>query len=267
MNVLCDKPLARTAKDVDLLIETSEKTGKTLVPFQQSRFAPYFLQVKRVIDSGVLGRIVQISSQWNGFARRWDWQTVQKYNGGNLLNTGPHPVDQLLRLLDVDGMPEVMCIMDRANTFGDAEDYVKLVMRSPGRPVVDLEISSCCAYPNFTYNVQGTRGGLKGSQEHIEWKYYKPEEAPEQHLIQTPLFDENRLPAYCSEKLKWYQESWDASDEQKDLFPYMAKSYYDALYKSLTEGAPFEVRLEQVRQQIAVMEECHRQNPLSRKVD
>jgi predicted dehydrogenase len=108
LNVLCDKPFARTVKEVDMLIETAKKSRKTLAVFQQSRYAPYFQQVKKVIASGVLGRIIQISSEWNGFSRRWDWQCVQEYNGGSLRNTGPHPVDQLLRLLDFNGMPEVM---------------------------------------------------------------------------------------------------------------------------------------------------------------
>ena len=263
-NVLCDKPLARKAADVDMLIDAAEKSKRLLAIFQQSRFAPYFEQIKKVINSGVLGRIVQISSQWNGFSRRWDWQCIQANNGGSLLNTGPHPMDQLLRLLDVDGMPQVTCIMDRANTFGDAEDYVKVILRAPGRPVIDLEVSCCCAYTNFTYNVQGTRGGLKGSTEHLDWKYFKQEEAPEQHLIKTPLSKEDGTPAYCGEKLKWYEESWDNTEEHKDLFNYLSYRFYNMLYKTMTEGEKLEITPEQVRQQIAVIEECHRQNPLSR---
>lgn len=263
-NVLCDKPLARKAEEVDMLISTAGRQGKLLAVFQQSRFAPCFQQVKKVMDSGVLGRIVQISLAYNGFARRWDWQTLQDFNGGNLLNTGPHPVDQALRLLDVAGMPEVICIMDRANTFGDAEDYVKLLLRAGGRPVIDLEISSCCAYPSFTYNVQGTCGGLVGSTEHVEWKYFKPREAPKQILISEPLSNAEGMPAFCSEQLKWYQESWDMDKTNGDLYPVMAAEYYKMLYNAMVDGAPMEVTVEQVRQQIAVMEECHRQNPLSR---
>ncbi|NMA95198.1 MAG: Gfo/Idh/MocA family oxidoreductase [Clostridiales bacterium] len=263
-NVLCEKPMAAKVSEVDAMIEAAEKSGKLLAIFQQSRFAPYYRQVKKVVDSGVLGRIVQVSVAFNGFARRWDWQCVQDFYGGNLLNTGPHPLDQALRFLDYDGMPEVFCIMDRANTFGDAEDYVKLVMRAPDRPVIDLEISSCCAYPSFTYNVQGTNGGLNGSMEHIDWKYFKPEEAPKQKLIIEPLEHADGTPAYAREELKWYEESWDVPKEDSSLFNTISRGFYNMLYKSLTEGAPLEITLEQVRQQIAVIEECHRQNPLSK---
>src|ERR1044071_7570764 len=57
-NVLCEKPLASRAADVDRLIAASERSGKTLAIFQQSRFAPYFRKVREVIDSGVLGEVV-----------------------------------------------------------------------------------------------------------------------------------------------------------------------------------------------------------------
>jgi predicted dehydrogenase len=144
-NVLSEKPFARKAEEVDRMISVARKYNRLLTVFQQSRYAPYFLQVRKVLDSGVLGRIIQISITFSGFARRWDWQCIQEYNGGNLLNTGPHPVDQALQLLGTDIMPDVKCIMDRVNTAGDAEDYVKILLTAPHRPVVDIEISSCNA--------------------------------------------------------------------------------------------------------------------------
>ena len=260
-NVLREKPLARRASEVDGLIAKSKKTGKLFAIFQQSRFAPYFQQVRKIIGSGVLGRIVMIKIAFNGFGRRWDWQTIQEYNGGNLLNTGPHPLDQALQLFGTDVMPDITCVMDRANTFGDAEDFVKLILRGEGRPTIDLEISSCCAYPLHTYQVYGTNGGLKGNMSHLEWKYFKPKEAPKQRLIREPAAAGR---AYCSEKLKWYEKSWDVPASQANMFEYMAKGFYSNLYDALTKGAALVIAPEQVRQQIAVIEECHRQNPLSK---
>jgi scyllo-inositol 2-dehydrogenase (NADP+) len=264
-NVLCEKPLARKASDVDVLIQAAEKSGKVFAIFQQSRFAPYFKQVRKVLNSGVLGRTVQVSIAFNGFSRRWDWQCMQSKNGGNLLNTGPHPLDQALQIFGTDIMPEVFCVMDRCNTFGDAEDYVKLILKGEGRPLIDLEISSCCAYPSFTYNIQGTRGGLKGNMNNIDWKYFKEEESPKQELIKEPIETSEGVPRYCGETLKWYEESWEKSKEEDDLFNSMSGSFYNMLYKTLTEGAPLEITPQQVRQQIAVIEEAHRQNPLERK--
>jgi predicted dehydrogenase len=260
-NVLCEKPLAPRARDVDRLIDQSQKSGRLLAVFQQSRFAPYFEQIKKVIASGVLGRIVQINLAFNGFARRWDWQTLQEFRGGNLLNTGPHPLDQALRLYDSEVMPEVTCYMDRANTYGDAEDHVTLTLRGPGRPFIVLEISSCCPYPTFTYNIYGTRGGLKASTSHMDWKYYVPEENAPQELKRQPIAKPDGTPAYCTETLTWHEESWDLPPESKDLFGSMSKAFYNMLHRTLTEGAPLEITPQQVRQQIAVIQQCQKQNP------
>ncbi len=271
-NVLCEKPLAHGVKEVDRLIVAAKKTGKIFAIFQQARFAPYFAKVREIIDSGILGRIVQISINFNGYARRWDWQTLQGYNGGSLMNTGPHPLDQALVLFG-PGMPEVRCYMDRANTFGDAEDHVKLILSGRGHPLVDIEISSCCAYPGATYNIYGTRGGMRATAGNTaEWKFFKPDEAPKQKLIAAPLRQPDSRPAYCGEALPWHEGKWPASSAsdaagKSGYSPATAASanmtavFYAMLHKTLTSGAPLEITPEQVRRQIAVIEECRRQNP------
>ncbi|OGV66018.1 MAG: oxidoreductase [Lentisphaerae bacterium RIFOXYB12_FULL_65_16] len=269
-NVLCEKPLASKAADVDTLIAASAKAGKTLAIFQQSRYAPYFQQVRQVIGSGALGRIVQISVAFNGFGRRWDWQTLNEYNGGNLLNTGPHPLDQALVLFG-DGMPKVTCFMDRTEgCFGDAENHVKLILSGEGHPLIDLEISSCCAYPCFTYNVYGTLGGMKAAMANAEWKYFKWDEAPQQQVTKVPLSKPDGTPAYASEQLTWSNETWPkAAGEAEKKTGYvpaapstnLTQEFYSMLYRTLAEGKPLEITPQQVRRQIAVIEECHRQNP------
>ena len=270
-HVLCEKPFARTVAEVDDLIAISEKTGKRLAIFQQSRYAAYFQQVRRIIDSGVLGRIVQISIGFNGHARRWDWQTLQEYNGGNLANTGPHPLDQALVLFG-DGEPEVFCRMDRTEaTTGDAENHVKLILSGAGHPLIDLEISSCCAYPCFTYQIYGTRGGLKASQREAVWRYYDPTQLPKLRLHREPLADAEGEPIYCGEKIEWQTGAWPEKPSETpasatDFVPLnpdanMSQALYSMLYNSLTTGAPLEITPQQVRRQIAVIEACRRQNP------
>ena len=259
-HVLCEKPLARSVKGVDRLVAAAKKAKRVLAIYQQSRFAPYFEQVKKVIGSGVLGRIVMIKIAFNGFSRRWDWQTLQCCDGGSLLNTGPHPLDQALQLFG-SGMPDVKCIMDRANTFGDAEDHVKLLLTGKGRPTIDLEISSCCAYSPYTYQVYGSQGGLAGTTTQLDWKYFNPKRAPKQKLIREPLPGRK----YCGETLKLMERQWTVPKGKSNLFGSMSQRFYAYLHETLTEGAPLVITPEQVRRQIAVIEECHKQNPLSRR--
>jgi predicted dehydrogenase len=258
-NVLCDKPLASRAADVDRLIRAAEESGKLLAIFQQSRYSPAFQQLRQVVDSGVLGEIVQVSIAFNGFSRRYDWQTLTAEMGGNLLNTGPHPLDQALQLFGTDVMPKVTCFMRRTTTLGDAEDHVLLILSGEGRPLLHLEISSCCKYPGSMYSVYATRGGLAGDTKRLEWQYYDPAEAPSLELVRTPICKPDGTPAYCSDTLEWKREEWIAPE--KGLFETMSGSFYEMLHRALSEGAPLEITPQQVRQQIAVIEEAQRQNP------
>ncbi|MDF2725532.1 MAG: oxidoreductase [Paenibacillus sp.] len=254
-HVLCEKPLASSTEQVDALIAAAERSGKVLSVFQQSRYSPSFLKVREVIDSGVLGRIIKINIVFSGFGRRADWQAFKKFNGGELMNTGPHPMDQALQLLGTDQMPEVICEMDLANAFGDAEDYVHVLLKAKQRPAVDVEISSCNAYPAYNYHVQGTNGGLMGTFQQLKWKYFKPEEAPVREASEAvpPLRVEGEAPP-PREQLHWYEESSEPTGSP-------AKTFYTMLYHTLVHGRPLEVTPAQVRQQIAVMKRCFEQNP------
>lgn len=260
-NVVCEKPLSNNTAEIDMLIDAAGKSGKMFTVFQEARYEPAFCQVRKVVDSGVLGRVIQISVYRDWFARRWDWQTLKEFNGGNLLNLGAHELDKAMLLARYAAKPEVFCRMDCVNTLGDADDYLKLMLRAPGYPVVDLEISSCCAYPPFMYNIHGSNGSLTGTFSKVSWKYFKPEEAPSRTLIREPLSDNSGLPASCSEELKWYQEEWEyVEDEKEDLIFCATRDFYDMLYDSLAGDMPLKITPQQVRLYTAVIEECFRQN-------
>jgi predicted dehydrogenase len=263
-NVLCEKPFCRTSEEVQTLIDTAKKYNRKLMVFQNSRYASYFRKIKEIVDSGVLGEIIQISIDFSGYARRWDWQTLQSYNGGNLYNTGPHPMDQALVLYG-DGYPDVKAFMKRVNTFGDAEDYVKVLLYGENKPVIDLEITSCQGYKPYTYNIQASRGALNASMTHIDYKYFIPEECEKQELkisFDKPGTD---TPSYCAENLQWHEFQWDDAPEVYGTFKGMTGGFYNMLYDHIVSGTELTVTPEQVKRQIAVIEECHRQNPLSKK--
>src|SRR5262249_30909716 len=111
-----------------------------------------------------------------------------------------------------------------------------------------------------TYTVYGTRGGLSGDTQRLEWQFYDPATAPPLHLTTTPLEKPDGTPAYCSDTLNWQREEW-RIPEGTSLFGTMSAAFYAMLYRTLAEGAPLEITPAQVRQQIAVIEEAQRQNP------
>ncbi|MBE6377969.1 MAG: Gfo/Idh/MocA family oxidoreductase [Lentisphaerae bacterium] len=268
-NVLCEKPLAKCVADVDRLFEVQKKTGKFFAVFQQARFRPLFTKMCDIIKSGVLGEIAMVKVAYNGFGRRWDWQTIQGLNGGELLNTAPHPLDQMISLWDIFGESdpdEIFSKLAVINNLGDAEDFVKVVLKGEGHPIIDLEVTKECLFPGKMYQVFGANGSLVADGNTIEYKYYIPADAPEKQLSVAPLEGEGRLPLYCWEKLNFYSEKIELP-EAVNSFDDWGTRYYTNIYNAITNGEPLVVKLSQVRRQIAIIEECHRQNPMKTFVE
>ena len=259
-NVICEKPFAKTYEDGCRVIQAAKRNGKLLNVFQQSRFAPYYRKIREIMDSGKLGEIAQINIRFSGFARRWDWQTSKAYAGGGVRNTGPHPLDQAMDLL---GFPENVTVFSRLgcyNVSGDAEDYAKIILTVPGKPLIDVEISSCDAYSPYTYKIMAQNGSLRATMSRIEYKYFIPEEEPPRPLVMEPLFTEARTPSYCREALNWHEETVDIDGS---AFNVAVEEYYAMIYAALTEGAPMRITPEQVLTQLKVIDLIHAQNPLT----
>ena len=100
-NVLVEKPFARNYYECCDLMNVAKENNVILAVFQQSFLAPYYIAAKEIAVSGRLGDIKQINVSFNGFSRRWDWQTLQAKMGGSVYNTGPHPIGLALGFLEL----------------------------------------------------------------------------------------------------------------------------------------------------------------------
>ncbi len=256
-HVVCEKPMATSLPDAERMVAAAAGSDKLLTIFQQRRYNPDFVKVKEVIDSGILGRIVQIRIAASSFGRRWDWQTLQKFGGGSLNNTGPHFLDQALQLFG-PGEPDVFCQLDRTLTLGDADDHLKLVLKGQDAPTIDIEISSAAAYPSETWNVMGTRGGLSGSTRELHWKWIIDEEMPPRELDTKPT--PNR--SYNRDELTWHEDSWTLDGSVGEAYA----QFYTDLFATIRGDQALVITPDSVRRVIWLQEECHRQNPLEQTI-
>ncbi len=247
-NVLCEKPMATNLSEADAMIEAAKKTGNLLTVFQNSLFSPDYLKIKEVIQSGKLGRIVLVKIYSHRFGRRWDWQTLRKFGGGELRNNAVHLIIQGLELMG-NKEPEVFCDLQRTLTLGDAEDHVKIVLKAPEAPIVDIEVTRACAYPQDKWLVMGTQGGLTGSSSSLKWKYFNPSDLPPRKVETKPTPDRS----YNVETIPWIEEDWTLTAKthrQSHLL------FYESLYRALRQGAPSPVPLDLVRRTMWVIEKC-----------
>ena len=259
-NVLTEKPFARNTYECETLINAAKKHGVVLAVFHNTQPAPFYQHALKLIKDGTLGDVKQVSIRYNGFARRWDWQTLQKCMGGSAYNTGPHPIAMGLGFLDFDeNFKVVYSKLDTALTSGDAEDYVKILLTAPKKPLVDIEINSTDAFCNYTIKIQGSRGTFKNTPGSYAMKYYKDSENIKQPVVEHFLEDENGNPLYCSEKLKVHEES---GDYEGTAFDFGSAAVYENVYHILKENAEDKMPLHHAAMVINVIETVHAQNPL-----
>lgn len=249
-HAVCEKPFGSTAAEADEMIAAAKANGKQVAPFQNRRYEPHFLKVREIIQSGLLGDIHLIRLCVHGFSRRWDWQTLREFGGGQLSNWGPHIVDhavQLLGISDSSETPEVWADMRNVLSSGDADDHVKIVLRASNGPVIDIEVSSAIAYGQERWLVAGKNGSLRGSTQRLEWKWVDWNAMPERPVEKTPTPGRS----YNSEKLEWHTDTWEGTDLSDNM---LNLQFYRDLYATLHEGAPLAISPESVRRQIAVIE-------------
>ena len=254
-HVIVEKPMAPSLEGVDEMIAVAEETGRLLTVNQNYRYHPDFLKIKEVVDSGVLGRIVQMRITGNGFRRRWDWQTLKRYGGGDLNNKGAHSIDWAIHFFD-DPHPEIFCQMETTPLFaGDAESHVKVVIKPDDGPVIDVEMSNCCAFPQDAWLVMGTQGSLvSADRREIHWKYFDPAEAPPLVLDTTPTPDRG----YNSETLPWKEESFTPD------FSFLGSmnAFYTDIFNAIRTDSPLAISAASVRRQVEILERCREMSPV-----
>ncbi len=100
-HVLCEKPLALTREDLREIIKTADETGSKFMVGQICRFTPAFEKAKEIIDSGILGELYFVESEYaHDYMKLVDnWRSDPLRHG--VIGGGCHAVD-LLRWLAGD---------------------------------------------------------------------------------------------------------------------------------------------------------------------
>lgn len=98
-HVLCEKPMAITAKDCGDMIYTADKMNRRLFIVKQNRFNPPVQAVKKALDEGRLGSIysIQLNCFWNRDEAYYhnSWKGTKDLDGGTLFTQFSHFIDLL----------------------------------------------------------------------------------------------------------------------------------------------------------------------------
>ena len=221
-HVVTEKPMCITAAEATAMIEAARKAGRTLTTFHNRRHDGDYHTLRRIVDQGLLGDVFHVEMFGGGYGHpgHW-WRADKKISGGHFYDWGAHYLDWLLgvvpsRVREVRGFFRKLRWMDVTN-----EDHVEAMLVFENGVTADIQMSSVARVGKPRWHILGTRGGLESADGHFR--------------VQT------EVEGLGTSMTVPYQESrWD--------------SYYGELAEHLLRGGPLDVRPEQARRVIAIME-------------
>lgn len=131
-HVLCEKPMALTVAECEKMIQAEKETGLKLMVGQVSRYAPSFAKAKEIIDSGRIGELYFVESEYAhdySVARGAnDWRVSPERHA--VIGGGCHAID-LLRWIAGDPTEVYALSNHKCLTDWPVDDCSIAVMKFP----------------------------------------------------------------------------------------------------------------------------------------
>lgn len=128
--VVVDKPMGRTLKETQEIIDVSEQTKVAVTTYFNRKWDSDSLTIKQIISEGVLGNIFRLDSRFERFnpkLKEDSWREKQSaaQGGGNLLDLQPHLVSTALAWFG----PAKLVTSSVRSIRGAADDDITLVLK------------------------------------------------------------------------------------------------------------------------------------------
>lgn len=159
-HVVVEKPFTVSTAEADELIKLAEEKNKILTVYHNRRWDSDFQTVKKVIESGKLGRIVELESHYDRFRntlRPNTWKEEGSKGTGLLYDLGSHLIDQAQVLF---GLPEAITAhlaIQRDNSR--VIDNLEVILHYP-KVKVTIKSGILVKEPLPKYIILGTHGSF-----------------------------------------------------------------------------------------------------------
>ncbi|WP_353114852.1 Gfo/Idh/MocA family oxidoreductase [Microbacterium sp.] len=160
-DVLCEKPLALTAADADMLVHRAHAAGRRLFPGHVVRYFPAYEALARAVADDDLGRIACARFTRTGAAPDWAaWFHDPARSGGIIIDQMIHDIDQAVSLFG-----EVVRVHARQSTSSDRDGTASAVAtleHRSGAISTVIGVWGPTGTPfRTTYEVTGTGGTIR----------------------------------------------------------------------------------------------------------
>lgn len=157
-HVLCEKPLALRADDVDRIAEASARAGVVVAEGFMYRHEPMTRAVVELVRDGAVGAVRTITSGFTyAQGRAADVRLDKALGGGTLLDVGCYPVSYACLLIGSDATQAAG--LARLTSSGVDEEFTGL-LRFPGDRTASVYASFRAAYRTWL-DITGSEGWLR----------------------------------------------------------------------------------------------------------
>ena len=243
-HVIVEKPFVASTSEAETLIEMAEKRGLLLTVYQNRRWDNDFLTVCKIIDSGELGRIVELQSSFQRFRPALAQSAWKEEPGpsrvGITRNLVSHLCDQAVVLF---GMPQMLwATLGHLRDGSRIDDYSLAVLLYPQLKVV-LRASMLVREEAPRFAVHGTKGS-----------YVKFGTDPQEHLLRY----EKATPS-CSVWCTEQESEWGILNTESGRAPYPSVAgnymrFYDNIYDVIRKGKPTEITPTEMMDDIRILD-------------
>jgi len=160
-NVVVDKPLTPTMAEAEDLVRFAADRGLLISVYQDRRWDGAYLTVRKLIQSGALGKIAEYETRFDRFrldGKPGAWRENPDFPAAGVLwDLGPHLIDGALVLF---GEPESICATTlRQRETSEIDDAFDVIMQYP-RLRVTLRARIIAYAPSHHLLVHGTEGSF-----------------------------------------------------------------------------------------------------------
>lgn len=247
-HVVVEKPFTLRRQDAEELIALAQKQGKLLTVFQNRRWDSDFLTVRKVIESGLLGKLAEFESHFDRYRQTVapsTWKEEGDEYAGVLYNLGSHMVDQALHLF---GMPvAVTAQLQKVRPGSVVFDYYDLRLHYR-----DFNALLKCSYLVKEEGPRYILHGLNGS-------FLKQGIDPQEELLKRGVLPEGPqwgLEPLSSRGILNVQVNGIEIRGRVSSVPGNYPAFYTALYESVRMGKPLAVKPEESARVIGILEAC-----------
>ena len=158
-HVLCEKPIALTADEAQLLVAARERTGKLVAEAFMVRFHPQWLRAREIVQSGALGEVRSIQTAFCYFNTNPDnVRNKADIGGGGLYDIGCYAIATARFIFGAEPL-RATAAFDRDPQFG-TDRLCSGLAEFPGHHHLSF-ICSTQQAPYQRVQIFGTKGRLE----------------------------------------------------------------------------------------------------------